>query len=225
MNSIRWKTLGAAMLAICALSLASAVDAAQIEWVDWTAANTTSASGATAGGITVSFSGNLNPAAQTAGGTDYWASFPSTYTSPPIVDNAPPDSDIIRLEGGVNTGVQVLTFSKPVENPVMAILSLGQSGVPVNYDFDTPFDILNVGPGFFDGGGTGTLVELAGDILQGVEGHGLIQFQGTVTSISWTTPDNEFWHGFQIGVVPEPSSLALVALGLVGLIGLALRKK
>lgn len=208
----------ATLAAVWTIGIATAVQAVPIAWTDWTTANATSASG-TAGGVGVSFSGNINPAAQTAGGTNYWAVNPSIYTAPGI-DNGPPDSDIIRLTGGTGTGVQTITFSAPVTNPVMAILSLGQPGVIVDYDFDAPFDVRNFGPGFF--GGPGTLTELPGDILRGVEGHGIIEFIGTFTSISWTIPTAEFWHGFQIGIpgiarVPEPGTLALLALGLVSL--------
>lgn len=192
---------------------------ATVSWVDWTTADATSAAG-TAAGVSVNFSGNLNPAAQTAGGTNFWASNSSTYTGG-NVGNPPPDSDIIRLIGGSNTGTQTLTFSSPVTDPVMAIMSMGQLAVQVDYDFDTPFDILNQGPGYFDAGGNGSLAEVAGDILRGFEGHGLIQFNGTVTSISWTVPLAENWHGFQVGIfgtsVPEPTTLLLLSLGLAGL--------
>lgn len=195
--------------------------AVPVSWVDWTSANSTSAVG-TADGVTVNFTGALNPAAQTSGGINYWAVSPSTYTSAPAVDNAPPSSDIIRLIGGTATGVQTLTFSAPVLNPVMAILSMGQTGIPVQYVFDSPFDILNVGPGYW---GNGTLAELPGNVLEGREGHGIIQFTGTFTSISWTIPTAENWHGFTIGVpgtsgptpVPEPSTLVLSGLAFIGL--------
>jgi hypothetical protein len=205
-------------LALGALLLSSpAAVAAPVVWTDWTAADADSASGAV-NGIGVAFSGALNPAAQVSGGTNYWASNPATYTAPPAVDNGPPDADIIRLTGGAGAGVQTLTFASPLANPVMAILSLGQPGVGVTYDFDAPFDILNNGPGFF---GSGPLAELPGDVLEGREGHGIIQFAGTFSSISWTIPTAEFWHGFTIGVVggggpapvPAPGAALLLATG------------
>jgi len=213
-----------ALAAAAMLGSGGMASATMITWTDWTSADSTSASG-TAGAVAVSFTGNLNPAAQTAGGVNYWASNSSTYTKPPAVDNAPPDSDIIRLTGGTNTGVQTITFSQPVVDPVMAILSLGQPGLAVQYVFgDEDFTVLNFGPGYFGGG---PLVELAGEVLQGNEGHGIIQFSGTFSKIDWTIPSAEFWHGFQIGYagvanggdggVPTPATLALLGLGLAGL--------
>jgi PEP-CTERM motif len=182
-------------------------------WTDWTSATATTAAG-TVNGVGVSFSGNLNPPAQVSGGTNYWASNPTTYTGGGV-DNGPATSDIIRLTGGTGTGTQTLSFSAPVDNPVLAILSLGQAGAPADYNFSNPFSILNVGPGFW---GTGTLTSLPGNILEGIEGHGIIQFNGTFTSISWTMPLKENWHGFTVGTaVPEPASLMLLGAGLAGL--------
>ena len=78
---------------------------------------------------------------------------------------------------------------------------------------------MNSGTGFFGGSAAGSLSEIAGNTLQGIEGHGVIQFIGTFTSIDWTIPTEEFWHGFQVGiptpqVVPEPLALSLLVGGL-----------
>jgi hypothetical protein len=65
------------------------------------------------------------------------------------------------------------------------------------------------------------------NILSGNEGNGTIQFLGTFTSISFTVPTNESWHGFTVGVqqVPVPPAVWLFGSGLLGLIGIATRKK
>ena len=194
------------------------VDAAPILWTDWTTADASTASG-TAGAVAVSFTGSINPAAQTAGGTNFWAVNSSIFTSVPEVDNPPPDSDIVRLTGGTGTGLQTISFSSPVTNPVMAIMSLGRPTQTRTYVFgDEAFEVLNSGTGFFGGSAAGSLSEIAGNTLQGIEGHGVIQFIGTFTSIDWTIPTDEFWHGFQVGippqVVPEPLTFSLLVGGL-----------
>ena len=211
--------IGLVALAV-GLGLGPPASAATVSWVDWTSASPGSpgsaAGSATTGSSTVSvtYTGEFF-SANTAGGTNWWATSSSTYTKPPEVENPPPDSDIIRLVGGSGI-IHTIGFSSPVVDPVMAMLSIGQSALPVSYAFDAPFEILNVGPGYW---GSGTLVELAGDVLEGREGHGLIRFGGTFTSLSWTVPSPENWHGFTFGFVsvPEPGAAPLLLLGLAGL--------
>lgn len=215
--------LATGLLGVLLLSAVPA-SAATMVWTDWTTANSNSAVG-TLGGVNVRFTGAINPTAQTSGGTNFWAVNSGIYT-PTGVENPPPDSDIIRLTGGTNAGTQTLFFDTPVTNPFMAIMSLGQPSVQVLYEFDAPFDIVNQGVGFW-GGSASALSELTGNVLSGNEGHGLIQFSGTFSSISWTIPNAEFWHGFQVGVmapVPLPATAAVMVLGLGGLAAVRRRK-
>ncbi|BAY26249.1 hypothetical protein NIES2100_60630 [Calothrix sp. NIES-2100] len=203
-------------LSVAAIT-AKPASAATVAWTDWTSAtpgNPGSAQGTitppSQSPISVTYNGEIS-FAQTAGGINYWNP-PTPYISA-TVPNAPPASDIITLTGGNNT-LNTIKFSQSVLNPVMAIVSMGQYSVPVKYNFNTPFKILSVGSGYW---GNGPLTQLAGNVLEGREGHGVIQFLGNVSSISWTTPDPEYWHGFTVGIeksVPEPLTIGGSALAL-----------
>lgn len=107
----------------------------------------------------------------------------------------------------------------------MAVYSLGRSSLEVTYNFDSPFDVI-VGGGSSASEGS-SVVELSGNILSGIEGNGTMQFLGTFTSISFTVPTYESWHGFTIGVqqVPVPPAVWLFGSGLLGLIGMSRRMK
>jgi hypothetical protein len=201
-----------AAVALGLLRGTSAALATPIDWVNWTSA-TVGTSGVVSGTVllggspvTVSYSGEV-AFAQTSSGTNYWN--PATPYVSATVPNAPPASDLIGLTGG-KTVTNTITFGVPVINPVMAVVSLGQGGVPVRYVFNAPFELLSYGPGYW---GSGTLAALPGNILEGREGHGTIQFRGQFTSISWTVPTYENWHGFTVGV-PEPATLGLACLVL-----------
>ena len=195
--------------------------ASTIDWTDWTS-YTTGLYGTASGnidGVTVTYNGDVT-FAQTGTGTNYWTEgTPAPYTGNAVVDTAPTAAEMVAMS---LVSTNTVTFSQALLNPVMAIGSQGQPGYPVSYDFNLPFTVLSEGQGYW---GNGWYNLYAGDILQGYELHGVIQFTGSISSITWAVSPGEYWHGFTIGVaenqtqpVPEPATLLLVGGGLAGLI-------
>jgi hypothetical protein len=230
---------------IVALALLLFVNSARgdiYQYVDWTTANpaagtasgTISLPDSSSVGVTFEvFNSDGSPGsyffAQTDPATNYW--IPSAPYMSPSVENAPPTSDILALVGGTNQTYKV-TLSEPIKDPIMAIVSLGQPGVIVDYDFDSPFTIVSQGNGYWGGNDT-SLSQLPGDVLRGTEGHGTIRFDGTFSTFSWTAPFGETWHGFTYGIrtteaieptIPEPTTLVLVALSALGCVVIRSRK-
>lgn len=196
-------------LGVLVAAWAAPASAAVYRYVDWTAADP---SAGTASGVitlpdtstvTVNFAAKQPGGAadtlygaQTSGGSNFWA--PDDPYKSAEVENAPPDTDILQLFGGVGA-VYTVTLSEPIKDPIMAIVSLGAPGTPTTYDFDSPFTIVSQGVGYWGGSST-ALAQLPGDVLEGSEGHGTIRFTGTFSTFSWTVPTPEGWHGFTFGI-------------------------
>lgn len=213
------KVIGAVAL-ISAFAPATAA-AAPVYWTDWVSAsagNSGSASGiitlADSSTVNVAYSGGLY-SAQISGGANYWS--PNAYTSA-TVDNAPDslNTDILRL--GQGTPMNTITFSTPVTNPIMAVVSFNGP----SWTFDAPFTVLSSGCGYW---GCDTLNSGNGNILSSThlgEGHGTLQFLGTFSSISWAENGAENWRGITVGVsdvspVPVPAAAWLFGSALAGL--------
>jgi hypothetical protein len=193
--------------------LCGATHAALIDWNYWSSpTNGTIARDSI--DVTFSIAGTGSP-------LDFHFNYPSytpttTYADGTVVNNAPFSAAGMVQLGGGNTNVNTVTFSKPVVNPVMAIFSLGQTGIQAQFDF------INATPMFVAGGPSaefgGSAITIAGNNVFGVEGNGTVQFIGTFASLSWTNPVKEYYYGFDVGipsVAPEPSTLALLSIALV----------
>lgn len=221
------RSLSSAAIVSGALIATGPVAAGPIDWASWSGAvtspTTTGSALATFAdvGITATYTGELR---------SFVPNYPS-YTPIPTfsggtVSNTPATADgIIQIFGGTPTGTHTITFSQAVLNPVLAIWSLGQPGFLAQFVFGQSFTIQSGGPNAEYGGESITAL---GNTVSGLEGNGVIQFNGSLTSISWTNPIVENWYGFTVGVpvaaIPEPETYALVLAGLA-LLGARARRR
>jgi hypothetical protein len=110
----------------------------------------------------------------------------STYTSS-TVTNAPPPSGMISINGDAML-TQTLTFSTPVRDPLIAVMSLGNYVIAGTWELDATPIVLSTGPGIADQNGTLTV---SGNTLSGAEGYGVVELPGTFSSLSFTVPAPE----------------------------------
>lgn len=209
-----------AFVALAAFFSANAF-AMPIHWNTWTSPSSGSLT-ANADTVAVSFS-TANPHTNIA---NYPSWSPSgTFADGVAVDNGPAQSNgIMQLFGGTSA-LNTLTFSVPVVDPVFSIWSLGQAGTQASFDFVGVTPVMVAGGPNAEYGGSA--ITVFGNIVNGREGNGTVQFIGTYSSIEWTNPTFENWYGFNVGIadvgtptpVPEPGQLVLFVLGLGLLIG------
>ena len=226
---MRFDLYRAALLAGATWFIAPTAQAVTV-WTDWSAAATVG--GAALNSVSGSLSLGVAPVSVTYRGAtdavqlsdaDWWdvAGTPDPYS----VTGAPNQHDIIRLIGGEGS-LHRISFSTAVVDPVIALLSVGTRSQQVDYVFAQKPTLLSSGVGWW--GGCSSCLFVNGHTVSGTEGHGVVQFKGSFTELTWSVPQAEYWHGFTVGAasvtaVPEPPVSALLACGL--LVGAYLAKR
>ncbi|HSI59951.1 MAG TPA: hypothetical protein VLA16_20505 [Ideonella sp.] len=194
----RLHPLARTLLALAVASTAALAHAGETAWIDWTTQTGSTVTGTLtlpSGIVKVKFSGpSLYFSLTAPGSSDYWVSgTPDAYAA----TGEPTGSDALAFVGGTGTQLYKVSFSKPVTNPVMAVMSLGRAGLPARYVFTQKPTLLSSGVGFY--GGCTTCLKVSKKTLTGSEGHGVVQFTGSFSSISWQQPDHEYWHALTLG--------------------------
>lgn len=200
------------IFAATCLSMAMAVaQAADVAWTTWTSHD--------AGAFTLDGQ-QIEVAFATSNAHARVTNYPSWTPTATFADGAQVDAGpvaangIMRLIGG-SSALNTVTFSTPVVDPVVAIWSLGQSGVPASFVFQDASPVLVAGGRSAEYGGSSLVVD--GHIVSGREGNGTVQFLGTFSQLTWTNPQAENWYGFSVGAataVPEPHMGWLMLAGM-----------
>ena len=188
-------------------------------WIDWTSVNTgTLTIGSQVVGV--SLAGSTPDLLDN--GTQYYNNGNTGGTAVTGTYGGLQPSDMLQVS---NASFFTLTFSQAIVNPFIALVSVGQFAVPVSYGFDSNVSVLSSGSNKWGYGG----YSVAGNTFTGSEFNGVLQLQGSFTSMNIAVGQSEFWHGFNVGsasvsAVPEPETYAMMLAGL-GLMGAIARRR
>jgi len=225
MNCLTFFKFTSGVLVVSALIQPSLLLAADIAWTSWNISSSNPPVGTIVlnqQSIGVVFNGS--PGSPSPGSFILGGFAPTNSFVGGSISNLPPNSNSIKLFGGTQQK-QTINFSQAVVDPVIAIWSLGTPSSAAQFVFDqSAFSIEACGSNITFGG---ACISKSGNTVSGREGNGVIQFDGTYSSLSWINPISENYYAFTVGAtsippqpptpvsVPEPSNI--LGLGLVGL--------
>lgn len=125
-----------------------------------------------------------------------------------------------------------LSFSTPITNPILDIVSLGAPGNPVSYLFSAAPTILSQGDAYWGTCGIPPCLTTSGNTLSGQEADGVVEFVGTFSTLSWTTTGGENWNGFTLAVAgeavastPEPAGSTYLFIAAAAMLPYLLRRR
>jgi hypothetical protein len=203
---------------LLSISFALPASAATV-WTDWTSL-TAGAPGAlgTLNGVAVTYTGEVLVGNTVTNGTAGNWSPNSSFIGGTVTTSPSTFGDIIGLNGSTG-GTRTITFGSSIVDPVFAIWSLGSPSVSASFTFSlTP----TLEAGGLNSQYGGASITVLGNVVSGNEGNGVVQFNGTYSSFSWTNT-LENWYGFTVGTavssVPEPTTMLLLGFGFVALAG------
>jgi hypothetical protein len=143
------------------------------------------------GDVRIAYSGEVDSNSAATGGTTLSGWGPVTFTpastfESATVGNAPPPTGMIAV-GGTGSGEQTITFSRPVKDPLVAVLS----GATLEFDFDAPAMVLSTGQYTLGGIAMGGSLSASGQTVTIAGGAGVAELAGTFSSLTFTMPTPE----------------------------------
>ena len=188
-----WRLCAFHALALVSIFAASQAAGQEYKWSGALSVSGTTASGSVNGvGYTITSTGGI----LTSPGMFNVAAFSDTYKIPGDTGGGA-NVTVMREQTGSN---YTLTFDRPVEQPLVAIASLGNPSTPTTFNFGSSVEILWSSAVTAN---NGTLASTTS--VRGSEGFLVAKYSGTISSITFGVPVGEIYMnllmGFEVSTV------------------------